>query len=70
MAIPQFDRLATIDEAAEFFNTSVEALRVQRYRDQGPGNLAVKVGAKLLYSPNSMRSWFSDQEQAQNVDPD
>ena len=68
MSLPQDDRLATIEEAAEFWHSSVNALRVQRFRNMRPGNLGVKVGAKLLYSPNSMRSWFSDQEQAQNSD--
>ena len=68
MALPlDNDRLATISEAASFFNTSVEALRVQRFRDQRPGNLGVKVGAKLLFSPATIREWFSDQEQIQNA---
>ena len=62
MAIPQFDRLANIQEAAAFLNTSVEALRVQRYRGQKPGNLAVLVGKKLLWSPDTMREWFAGRE--------
>ncbi len=59
------DRLATVEDAAEFFNTSAGALRVQRHRNISPGNLGVKVGARVLYSPDTMRSWFKAQEQAQ-----
>ncbi len=59
------DRPVTIDEAADYFSLTPGALRVQRHRNKAPGNLAVKVGAKLLFNPDSLRSWFRAQEQAQ-----
>ncbi len=63
------DRLATTAEAANFFSTTTSALAVQRHRGQNPGNLGIRVGRRVLYSPETMRSWFSDQEQErQNAD--
>ena len=70
MSLPQDDRPVTIDVAAEFFNSTVGALRVQRHRNISPGNLGVKVGAKVLYSPETMSAWFKAQEQAQAADPE
>ena len=57
------NRLATTEEAADFFSTTTEALAVQRFRGQNPGNLGVRVGRRVLYSPDTMRDWFAGQEQ-------
>ncbi len=64
------DRPVTITEAAAYFSTTPGAMRVQRTRNVSPGNLGVKVGAKVLYSPETMSAWFKAQEQAQAADAD
>lgn len=57
------NRLATTEEAADFFSTTTEALAVQRHRGQNPGNLGIRVGRRVLYSPDTMREWFAGREQ-------
>ena len=64
------DRPVTINEAADFFSLTPGAMRVQRHRNVAPGNLGVKVGAKVLYSPDTIRDWFKAQEQAQAASVD
>lgn len=65
MSLPQDERLATMEEVAEHYHFTPGALRVQRYRNISPGNLGVKVGARVLYDPATLRAWFRAQEQAQ-----
>jgi hypothetical protein len=43
--------LLTIQEAADYLRLTPGALYSQRYRDEEPGALGIRVGKKILYRP-------------------
>lgn len=62
------DRLLTIPEIADYFRLSQHALYMQRLRNQAPGNLGFKVGARVLFKSEDIKAWLDEiqAEQARN----
>ena len=54
------DRLLTIPEIADYFRLSQHALYMQRLRNQPPGNLGFKVGARVLFKSEDIRAWLDE----------
>ena len=52
------DRLLTIPEIADYFRLSQHALYMQRLRNQPPGNLGFRVGARVLFKPEDVIAWI------------
>lgn len=61
MALPQ-DRLLTIAEVADFCRTSVDAIYMQRHRGEAPGALALKIGKRLRWRPETLEAWLESLE--------
>jgi excisionase family DNA binding protein len=55
--------LLTIKEAGAYLKVSVETLR--KWRAQGRGPKAVKLGRHLRYRPEDIDQWIKEQEGAQ-----
>jgi excisionase family DNA binding protein len=55
--------LLTIDEAAAYLKVPVETLR--KWRSQGHGPKAVKLGRHLRYRLDEIDRWIAEQEQQQ-----
>jgi excisionase family DNA binding protein len=52
--------LLTIDEAAVYLRVPVQTLR--RWRAQGTGPAAAKIGKHLRYRPDELDRWVKEQE--------
>ncbi|MGI8515374.1 MAG: helix-turn-helix transcriptional regulator [Acidimicrobiia bacterium] len=52
-----------IAEVSILFQTSPSALYSQKHRGEAPGNLAVKVGKKLMWRRTDLEAWFDQQRQ-------
>ncbi|MCH7901582.1 MAG: hypothetical protein IH818_11840 [Acidobacteria bacterium] len=65
--LDQGDRLLDIPDVGRLFRVSVHALYMQRLRGQPPGSLGIKVGARVLFRPDVIKSWLEQiqEEQAQ-----
>ena len=65
--LDQGDRLLDIPDGGRLFRVSVHALYMQRLRGQPPGSLGIKVGARVLFRPDVIKSWLEQiqEEQAQ-----
>lgn len=61
MPIPS-DTLLTPDEVARFMRSTVGALYVQRHRGEAPGALAIKVGKRLRWRPETLEAWLDSLE--------
>lgn len=55
-------RMLPADEVAEIFDVTTAALRMQRMRGQAPGNLAIKVGKKILFDPADLEEYIEGQK--------
>ena len=50
--------LATVEEVAKYLRTTPAALYSQRFRDEAPGALGVKVGRRILFDVAELQAWF------------
>ncbi len=57
--------LLTIDEAAAYLKVPAETLR--KWRSQGHGPQAVKLGRHLRYRLDEIDRWIAEQEQQQHT---
>ena len=55
------DKLLSLAEVAEFLQLSPKTLYAQRYRGEGVGGLALKVGRHLRWRPSDLESWLDRQ---------
>lgn len=67
------DELLTVDDVAELFQTTPQAIRAQRYRGNPPFTLGVKAGARIFWRRSDIDAWFAEQvaaitEQAEGAD--
>ena len=60
MGLP-VDRLANVEDVAQWARTTVPALYAQRQRGEAPGALAVKIGRRLLWRPEDLEAWLERQ---------
>lgn len=68
--IEQGDMLLTVDDLARFLRITAHAVHMQRWRDQPPGNLGFRVGARVLFRPDQITAWLDkvQTEQARDLD--
>ena len=62
------NRMADVQDVAEYFRSTVVAIHQQRHRGQNPGALGIKVGKRILFDPAAIRAWVAEQNQRENVD--
>jgi len=52
------DILLTVEDLARLTRVSPHAIHMQRLRDQKPGSLGFRVGARVLFQPADIRAWL------------
>ena len=67
--LDQGDRLIDVPDVARLFRVSVHALYMQRLRGQPPGSLGIKVGARVLFRPDVIKSWLEEIQEEQAQEP-
>jgi hypothetical protein len=58
--LDQTDRLLTIPDLARFLRVSEHAIHMQRLRNQKPGSLGFRVGARVLFRPEQLKVWLHE----------
>lgn len=68
--LDQTDRLLNIPDLARFLRVSEHAIHMQRLRNQKPGSLGFRVGARVLFRPEQVKVWLEETqaEQARDLD--
>jgi len=56
------ERLLTSEEVAERYRVTPAALWTQRHRGEAPGSLGMRLGRRLLWDPEDLRGWESEQK--------
>ena len=58
--LEQTDKLLTIPDLARFLRVSEHAIHMQRLRNQKPGSLGFRVGARVLFEPQKIKAWLEE----------
>ena len=66
--LEQGDRLLDIPDLARFCRVSPHAIHMQRLRNQKPGSLGFRVGAKVLFRPEQIKAWLEETQAEQTRD--
>jgi hypothetical protein len=57
--------LLTIDEVADLLRTTPGAIYSQRYRNEAPGSLGVRVGRRILFQLGNLEAFLVEESAAQ-----
>ena len=66
--LDQTDRLLDILDLARLCRVSPHGIHMQRLRNQKPGSLGFRVGAKVLFRPEQIKAWLDEVQAEQTKD--